>query len=65
MKSLYKFKIGDTVECQKARIKIVGLITTPDGRPGYECVTANTKGEPWLVSQDWLSTSRKVRTKSK
>lgn len=59
----YRFKVGDVVEAQGARLKVTKLITTSDGRPAYEMVSPHTIGEPWLVGEWALETSRKVRVR--
>lgn len=61
----HKFKIGDVVEAQGARLKVVKLFTGPDGLPAYEMVSPFTKGEPWLVSESFLVTAKKVRAQKK
>jgi hypothetical protein len=59
----HRFKVGDVVEAQGALLKVIKLFVTRDGRPAYEMVSQYTKGEPWLVSEWALETSRKSRRK--
>jgi len=57
----HRFKVGDVLEAQGARLKIVNLLVTSNGRPAYEMVSPFTKGEPWLVGEWALEFARKVR----
>jgi hypothetical protein len=59
----HKYKVGDVLECQGALVKIVGLIVSPKGYPAYEVVSPYTVGEPWLMDEYWLETSKKSRKK--
>lgn len=57
----HRFKVGDIVEAQGARLKVTKLISTPDGRPAYEMVSPYTKGDPWLVGEWALEFARKLK----
>lgn len=59
-KTKHRFKIGDVLEMQGARLKVVGLIEH-EGDPAYEMVSPFTKGEPWLVGEWHLEGCKKVR----
>lgn len=61
----YRFKVGDVVSAQGAKLQVVKLIKTPDGRPAYEMISPFTKGEPWLVGEWALEFAKKVRGKLK
>lgn len=59
----YRFKVGDVVEAQGARLKVIKQRVTSDGRPAYEMRSPFTTGEPWLVGEWALETARKVRVR--
>lgn len=60
--AVHAYKIGDVLEAQGARLKVIKCLLGPDGLAAYEMVSPFTKGEPWLVSERFLSTARKVRS---
>lgn len=59
----FRFEVGDTVSAQGARLTVLTRFIGPDGRPAYQMISPFTTGEPWNVSESFLSTSRKVRTR--
>lgn len=61
----YRFKVGDIVEAQGARLEVIKLIKTSDGRPAYEMISPFTKGEPWLVGEWALEFARKCRSRKR
>jgi hypothetical protein len=63
VKVKHRFKVGDVVEAQGARLEIKACIVTQDGRPAYKAVSPFTKGEPWLVGEWALEFARKVRAR--
>lgn len=59
----FRFKVGDVVSAQGAKLKIVKRFVGPDGGPAYGAVSPHTTGEPWFISEGWLATTRKVRVR--